>query len=139
VPAFEYPPEYGPRPPSFSRATVAVMQGECRVFISGTAAIRGHASVADSDPDGQVRCAVENLRIMGETTGAGPGLGADDGWHRSFKVYLRHAADLPSTRAFLEGALFGRGDSVSYLQADICRAELLVEIEATLSRRAKEG
>ena len=41
VPAFEYPAQYGPRPPSFSRAT-AVKAGEGRwIFISGTAAVVG--------------------------------------------------------------------------------------------------
>ena len=49
VPAFEYPPEYGPRPPSFSRATVVSQGGAQRTFISGTAAIRGHATVAMQD------------------------------------------------------------------------------------------
>ncbi|MES1194365.1 MAG: hypothetical protein ABUL65_00635, partial [Opitutus sp.] len=42
VSAYDYPPDYGPRAPSFARATV-VPGGT--VFISGTAAIRGHATV----------------------------------------------------------------------------------------------
>jgi hypothetical protein len=124
VPAFEYPQKYGPRPPSFSRATVVAMHDERRIFISGTAAIRGHASVANEDLEGQIRCTMENLRIIGETTGAGAGLGAHDGWNRVFKVYLRRPFDLPVVRAFLEGVLLCRGDSVSYLQADICRADV---------------
>ena len=45
------------------------------------------------------------------------------------KAYVRHADDQPLVRQ----ALAGHGldaDAVLYLHADICRAELLVEIEA---------
>jgi len=41
-------------------------------------------------------------------------------------VYLRHAGDLPAVRALVEA----RAGQAIYLHADICRAELLVEIEA---------
>jgi enamine deaminase RidA (YjgF/YER057c/UK114 family) len=132
VPAFEYPPKYGPRPPSFSRATVAPAAGGPRVFISGTAAIRGHASVCDRDLDGQLRCIVENLALIGEATGAGADMGVSRGWRRLFKVYLRDAGSLPRVRGALDRGLLSPGDEVCFLRADICRPELLVEIEATL-------
>ena len=132
VPAFEYPPEYGARPPSFSRATVAPAASGRRVFISGTAAIRGHASVCDGDLDGQLRCLLENLALVGEATGAGADLGASRGWRRLFNVYLREAASLRQVRAGLDRDLVRPGDDVCFLRADICRPELLVEIEATL-------
>jgi len=45
------------------------------------------------------------------------------------KVYVRRPADLPLVQAELEAAL-GGGARVVYLQADICRQDLLVEIEA---------
>ena len=35
VPAYEYPGEYGPRSPSFARATVVAQPGPC-LFVSGT-------------------------------------------------------------------------------------------------------
>ena len=43
---------------------------------------------------------------------------------------MRRPADLPVIQAELDSAL-GRGARVIYLQADICRQDLLVEIEAT--------
>ena len=46
------------------------------------------------------------------------------------KVYLRRPADLPVIKAELAAAL-GAGTRFIYLQADICRQDLLVEIEAT--------
>jgi enamine deaminase RidA (YjgF/YER057c/UK114 family) len=136
TPAFKYPPKYGPRPPSFSRAT-AVNSGRARqVFISGTAAIRGHASVATRDLDGQLGCTLENLDLIGQATGVGPGLGGAAAWRRSFKIFLRHAKDLAAAQSRLDRDLLRKGDAVSYMRADICRADLLVEIEATLVARA---
>lgn len=136
VPAFEYPPDYGPRPPSFSRATRVTCGGVDRLFISGTAAIRGHASVAPHDLDAQLPCTLENLQLIAQTAGAGAGVGRADGWQRSFKVYLRHGRDLERARAFLRRHLLAPSDTVSYLAAGICRADLHVEIEAVLTKPA---
>jgi chorismate lyase / 3-hydroxybenzoate synthase len=136
TPAFEYPPKFGPRPPSFSRATAVSIGAERRVYISGTAAIRGHDSVADHKLDGQLRCTVENLALIGQASGVGPDLGKSNGWQRAFRVFLRDPADLGVAKATLDRDLFHAGDGVSYMQADICRSELLVEIEATLVSRS---
>ena len=133
VPAFEYPPEHGPRPPSFSRATVVGSEEGRRVFISGTAAIRGHASVGGRDLAGQLACTLENLALIGQATGAGPDLGASLGWQRQFKIYLRHPGDLGYVRTELDRRLLRSDDAISFLRADICRPELSVEIEATLA------
>jgi enamine deaminase RidA (YjgF/YER057c/UK114 family) len=134
VPAFEYPPNYGPRPPSFSRATFVSNAAQEQLFISGTAAIRGHATIAPHDLAGQLPCTLENLQLIAETAGAGKQLGAVDGWERTFKVYVRRRADFAAVRAFLDRELLREGDAVTYLQADLCRADLLVEIEAVLER-----
>jgi enamine deaminase RidA (YjgF/YER057c/UK114 family) len=132
VAAYDYPAEFGPRPPSFARATVVTGPERGTVFISGTAAIRGHASVAMDNPREQLACTLENLRGISLACGLGPELDRDGGSRRHFKVYVRHAADLPMVAALLEDELLADGDRVSYLQADICRAALLVEIEASL-------
>lgn len=130
VPAFEYPVQYGPRPPSFARATVVGDTAGRRVYISGTAAIRGHATVAPGDLDGQLDCLVENLRLISTAAGAGADLGA--GGDRSFKVYVRRPQDCARVAERLGAELWAAGDTVCYLQADVCRAELLVEVEAVL-------
>jgi chorismate lyase/3-hydroxybenzoate synthase len=131
VPAYRYPQEHGPRAPSFARATVC--RGGRTVFISGTAAIKGHATIAPDDTAAQVECTLENLALISQTAGIGADLGAGRSWRRHFKIYLRHAADLPATAARLQNTLLRPGDHVTWLQADICRAALNVEIEATLS------
>jgi enamine deaminase RidA (YjgF/YER057c/UK114 family) len=137
VPAFDYPPQYGPRAPSFARATAISHQSVRQVFISGTAAIIGHESIATGDLDRQLDCTLENMSLIGANAGAGKSLGAGQGWTRSFKVYVRHATDLPRITTCLARDLLQPGDTVQYIQADICRADLLVEIEAVL--RAQTG
>lgn len=133
VPAYDYPPEHGPRPPSFARATVVPgADGRGEVFISGTSSIRGHATVASGETAAQVACTLENLREISVACGCGPDLARGRARERHFKVYLRHAADLAAVKAGLERALLSPADTVTYLRTDICRRELNVEIEATL-------
>ena len=133
VPAYDYPAEYGPRPPSFARATVVpAADGRVDVFISGTAAIRGHATVAPDATLPQLACTIGNLREISAACGAGPDLACGRAQARHFKVYLRCAVDRPSVQEALERELLAPTDAVSYLRSDICRRELDVEIEATL-------
>ena len=132
VSAYDYPGAYGPRPPSFARATVVPGPERATVFVSGTAAIRGHATVAPNSARQQLECTLENLRGISSACGLGPNLDLDGSSTRHFKVYLRRAADQPVVAAVLEQTLLSDKDRVSYLQADMCRAPLLVEVEASL-------
>jgi hypothetical protein len=132
VPAFEYPPDYGPRPPSFSRAMQVEADGRRWTFVSGTSAIKGHASQCPGDLDGQVACTLDNLRLISRECGLGDRLAAGADAERHFKIYLRRAADLERVRAALAGEWLRADDRVCWLRADICRAELLLEIEATV-------
>ncbi len=91
VPAFEYPPDYGPRAPSFSRAMQVEAGGRAWTFISGTSAIKGHASRCVGDPAGQVACTLDNLRLISRECGLGDRLAADTAAERHFKIYLRRA------------------------------------------------
>jgi chorismate lyase/3-hydroxybenzoate synthase len=130
VAAYDYPSAYGPRAPSFARATVVAGPAGATVFISGTAAIRGHATITPHSTRLQLDCTLENLQGIATACGLGFGLGA--GASRHFKVYVRHAADQPMVATILQERLLTDTDRVCYLQADICRASLLVEIEVTL-------
>jgi enamine deaminase RidA (YjgF/YER057c/UK114 family) len=134
VPAYQYPPEYGPRSPSFSRATRVSEAGRDWIYVSGTAAIKGHATMAPGSLAEQIDCTLDNLRLISRSCEIGGELGAGAGWKRSFKIYLRRTEDYAAAAQALQEKLIRPGDSVSYLRADICRAELKVEIEATLNR-----
>jgi hypothetical protein len=132
VPAYEYPPVHGPRPPSFSRATVLAAGGHRDVFVSGTAAVKGHETVALGDTRSQLVHTLANLRRIFGVVGIGADLRAGRADTRYFKVYLRYPSDLAEVAAVLERELVRPGDRVSYLRADLCRAELDVEVEATI-------
>lgn len=132
VPAYEYPLEHGPRPPSFARATVVPDGDSATVFISGTAAIRGHATIAPHSLLPQLECAAENLAAISKACGLGPDLAAGSAVTRRFKVYVRREADQPVVARFLREKRVVGADRVSYVQADICRSALLVEIEVSL-------
>jgi len=132
TPAYEYPPTYGPRTPSFARATVVPGAQQSDVFIAGTSAILGHATIAPDDTPAQLACTLDNLHTISNVCGLGAALGADRPGQRHIKVYLRRAEDYPTVAATLETRLLRPGDHVSFLRADICRAELNVEIEVTV-------
>lgn len=131
VPAYRYPDDYGPRPPSFARATV-VRRENPLVFVSGTAAVRGHQSVGNGDIVAQTRETVRNLSaIFAETDrqGATPACGR---YRRHFTVYLRKPADRALVDPILRSGLSITDEDVLWLKADICRAELDIEVEVAL-------
>ena len=132
VPAYEYPPEHGPRPPSFCRAYAVGVECRSFVFISGTAAIKGHRTVAPGEIGAQVDCTLDNLRLISRAAGVGEALGARGEFARHFKIYLRDPADLPQAKQSLQDRLTRAGDRVVWLQAELCRADLRIEIETTL-------
>jgi enamine deaminase RidA (YjgF/YER057c/UK114 family) len=128
VSAYEYPPQYGPKP-AFSRASVLRKASGSILFISGTASIVGHQTMHAGDVAAQTRETLVNIEaLLGEANrvSGAPRFGLET---LAYKVYVRNSADLPLIQSQLHTAL-GREAQVVYLQADICRQDLLVEIEA---------
>jgi chorismate lyase/3-hydroxybenzoate synthase len=132
VPAYEYPPEHGPRSPSFARATAVGDATAMDVFVSGTSAVVGHGTVAPHDTLGQLDCTFENLRLISVAAGLGERLGSGKDCQRHFKVYLRNPGDYAAVALQMERRIVAPGDKVTYLGADICRAALNVEIEVAV-------
>lgn len=133
VSAYRYPDTYGPRAPTFSRAALAdVGGGRSALFISGTASIVGHLSMHLGDVRRQTEESLINIAAVREAAELSSGL-AIPANEMFYTVYVRHAADLPVIREVFERAV-GAGSVAAreavYLNADVCRAELLVEIEA---------
>ncbi|HEY0720798.1 MAG TPA: hypothetical protein VGE50_06050 [Gammaproteobacteria bacterium] len=127
VSAYNYPPQYGPRSPLFSRATQLDWLPRRPLFISGTASIIGHASIYYDDAAQQTREALNNIRRLLDL--AYPGHALPFALVRTLKIYVRHEKDLPAIRSQIE-AVTGKAIPSIYLLADICRSELLLEIEA---------
>jgi chorismate lyase/3-hydroxybenzoate synthase len=120
VSAWQYPRQYGPTAPSFARAMLLPQGG---LAISGTAAVIGHASHHVGDVTAQVEEAVANLRALLERAGL-PEFDALS----PLKVYVRHPEDVDAVSAALARHLDPSVPRI-LLQGDICRSELLVEID----------
>ncbi|WP_394831627.1 FkbM family methyltransferase [Pendulispora rubella] len=132
TPAYLYPEHYGPRSPSFARATYArnrVGDGY-HIFVSGTAAVLGYQSVNRGDIARQVETSIENInRVVSATNLNAYGINGEHGAYNlgSVKVYIRHAHDFAAVRKMCEQHFPKR--RIAYLHADICRSDLDVEIE----------
>jgi enamine deaminase RidA (YjgF/YER057c/UK114 family) len=132
VSAYHYPAAYGPRSPTFSRAALVYPPGQEILFISGTASIVGHQTVHPGDVVSQCRETLANVTaVVAEANRLGRSLPYALN-ELSYRVYVRHAADFPAVRETLS-PLIGATAEVVYLQADICRADLLLEVEAMAS------
>lgn len=123
VRASRYPARYGPQPPAFTRATLAPDALGTGLFLSGTASVVGSESMHVGDVEAQVE---ETLRNIGALLGVDDVPGEEDLPY--LRIYVRHPGDLVKIRTKL-ARYAGSGTETTYLQADICRPELLVEIE----------
>ncbi len=126
VSAYRYPATHSPRSPSFSRAMLTGGDDGRALHISGTASIVGHESVHVGDVAAQT---AEIVRNFGALLGQCGALTLADVQSRLLlKIYVRHPCHAPAIRRQL--ALLGNAGQSMIVQADICRKELLVEIEA---------
>lgn len=134
VSAYHYPRMYGPSSPSFARATALPRSdGQALLMISGTASVVGHETLHEGDLDAQIdeiRLNVEALLAESVRRLDRPGLAHLDG-HSLVRVYVRHAEDWPHIQARL-GEIWP-GVPLAGLRGDICRADLLLEVEAVLA------
>ena len=128
--AYRYPREYGSHAPVFSRATLLRQKGSLTLFISGTASIVGHRSIHVGDTAAQTRETLANIAALLEQANRVERAARFSLGSLACKVYVRRPSDVPVIRAELAAALEPTS-KVIYLQADICRQDLLVEIEAT--------
>ena len=128
VSAYAYPRRYGPRPPSFARATAKVWGEATHIYVSGTASIVGHRSCCGGDIDGQLAVTFDNVdRLLHEIDGK-----AGSGTPDLLRVYVRDPANLDRVMAGV--GRFAPHASVIYVRADICRRELALEIEGVRQR-----
>lgn len=130
----DYPQAYGPRSPLFSRACIARSDDTTQLFLSGTASIAGHQSRHSGDVVAQTGETLLNIRTVLAAANAhvDQTIAIDD---LEYTVYIRHAMHFLPIRHVLEQCI-GKNIKAAYLQADICRADLLLEIEGFASRRS---
>ncbi|GIL38190.1 hypothetical protein [Roseiterribacter gracilis] len=121
VSAYRYPERYGPKSPTFSRAMLGTTDKV--LFISGTASIVGHESQHPNDLIAQANETLANIDQLllqaGRSESRGP---------LRLKTYLRDPHYLGLVRPVIDAKLRD-GDKVIYVAGEICREELMLEIE----------
>ena len=126
VSAYRYPRRYGPVAPGFSRAMLSPGFG---LLISGTASVVGHASRHVGDPERQLGECLDNLDCMlARGAEAEPALAGTFDARSALKMYVRDPAVAPRLAALLAERVPDVPALV--LAGDVCRSELLVELEA---------
>ena len=121
VNAYDYPRQYGVSSPSFARATALNLAASPYLFISGTASIVGHKTIEVGNLERQLEVTASNIEYLLST--ANP----DNRSLATFKVYVRHSQHIQATKDWL-AKHYPQVKTVITI-ADICRSDLLVEIE----------
>ena len=131
VSAYRYPRKYGPRSPKFSRAGFVSGDKHVLFMLSGTAAVVGHDSAHPYDVESQTRETFNNLDLLVHAvTRMGPhGRHSVLDENSILRVYLRDPADYSLVVRHFRNTLGRDTRNVSFLQGDICRRELMIEID----------
>lgn len=132
TPAWQYPREYGPVSPGFSRGVVLGEAADAVLLASGTASIVGHVSRHPGNLEAQLAESLANLESLLAEGERRSGSRFPLQRCQALRVYLRHPEHLAPARAQLN-AVFGGCCEVRYLHGDICRRELLVELEGVFA------
>jgi chorismate lyase/3-hydroxybenzoate synthase len=134
IPAFRYSKKYGPLPPCFARAMIVPgLTGSGRtLLVGGTASICGERTVHRNLLAQQMRETLANLASL--IVAADPTLAEADALaaFTHVRVYYPRGKDARSIDKATRNAFVG-AEHVELLPADLCRAELLVEIEGIAS------
>ena len=136
VPAYRYSRRYGPRPPCFARATRVTRPIDAAwwLFVAGTASIRGEDTAFVGDVVAQTTETFDNLDALLDASEAAHATDRPGHHHgrpahfTSLRVYVVQASDAPTVQALVE-ARYPDVHDIEYAQAELCRTDLLVEVE----------
>lgn len=127
ISAYKYPPRYGKKSPSFSRATFKTWPHADHFYISGTASVVGHETRHVNDTLGQLDETLINIESLIEECHSKHAQIHSVRDMNLLKVYIRNAQDYPAIKSKLQESI-GSVPTL-YLLGDICRDDLLLEIE----------
>ena len=134
--AYHYPRQYGAQSPTFSRASLALLHDQELLFLSGTASIVGHQTLHTGDVRSQTTETLANIEaVVAQTNLLVQGARKFHLHDLQLRVYVRHADDVDAIRSVFAAHL-APDQQVRFLQADICRSDLDVEIEGIAWREA---
>ncbi|MGN1065375.1 MAG: hypothetical protein ACI4QC_08180, partial [Thermoguttaceae bacterium] len=135
TPAFDYAEFYSPKSPKFSRACAVSYNDRCSVYVSGTASIVDQKTVFIGDPAGQTNQTLDNIAalISGDNLKRHgiDRFGAELSDLALARVYVKRPEYFDAVRGVCEKRL--PGVPLVYTYADVCRDDLLVEVEGIAS------
>ncbi len=129
--SFEYAPRFSLKSPKFARAMAVIIGDYVTTWVSGTASIVDSETVHLGDVEKQTEQTIDNIEALISSDNfrrhGVPNAGARLIDLAKVRVYIKHRADYEKCRAICERR-FG-GVPAIYAEADVCRSNLLVEIE----------
>lgn len=120
--------------PKFERAKLVSIGTRNYIYVSGTASILGEDTVHAGDVEKQTMTTIENInRLFSKENQEQLGLDFDVSRIRfsHLRVYVKHQKDIPAVEKICESMLNCK--SSLYLESDVCREDLLVEIEGVFT------
>jgi enamine deaminase RidA (YjgF/YER057c/UK114 family) len=128
-------PKINKTAPQFERAKILMNNHYSTVYISGTASIIGQKTIGIDDVQEQTRLTIQNIEsLVGSGNLQNHALFPTEvNLSREFKyirVYVKKSGDIPAVKKICTQH-FGNTPAL-YVQSDICRDDLLVEIEGEL-------
>jgi len=142
TPAYAYHPRFSPQSPKFSRGMALVLGDYITTWVSGTASVVHSNSLHHGDITKQTQQTIDNIQrlISSENFGfhgiSHGGCALTD--LAKIRVYLKREQDFGVCKAICDER-FGAVPAI-YAVADVCRPELLVEIEGVaFSLRNRNG
>jgi len=133
TPVYEYEAVYSPKSPKFVRAMAEAIGDYVVIWISGTASIVNSKTLHTGNPGKQADQTLTNIELLLSQKNlarhGAPGAGATLRDLAKLRVYVKRPQDYPIIRKVCEKRC-GKNIPIIYVVADVCRSDLLVEMES---------
>jgi enamine deaminase RidA (YjgF/YER057c/UK114 family) len=117
-------------PPQFERALLMINGSSKNLFISGTASIIGQETIGKGDIKEQTIVTIENIKKLTDIERINQILGESDsslGRYSLLRIYIKNQEDFETVKSICSEHF--PTTPASYIESDICRDDLLTEIE----------
>jgi enamine deaminase RidA (YjgF/YER057c/UK114 family) len=117
-------------PPQFERARLLAFPGNTTLFVSGTASIVGEKTVGVNDLKRQIDTTVRHIKTLTDSNNIKkhvPDFVTTSANYLLLRIYVKHEKDFGAVRNMCEQIY--PGTPMIFVKADVCRDDLLVEIE----------
>ncbi len=139
IPAYQYSLKYGKLPPVFSRGAICELKDETLLIISGTASVVKEDTAFEDDICGQIHQTFKNIdSLINQSNLQEYGLNYEFGLEDLvfLRVYYKNSSDKEIIESEID-RIITRDCRVSYVNTDICRKELVFEIEGICRKKTK--